>query len=148
MSDPKTPLELLLDNWDEDAKMNSTEPAKELLRIPALHAKYVRKLSQYSLLTKKTDIELARLKKRKWDYYSGRMDQDTLNKYGLKPFKFVLKGEVKDYVDADDEILELIRKKVNYEEIVSICNSILKELNSRTYQLRSFIDWEKFISGQ
>jgi hypothetical protein len=34
-----------------------------------------------------------------------------------------------------------------HEEVVDVCNAILKELNSRTFQLRSFIDWEKFIQG-
>jgi hypothetical protein len=37
--------------------------------------------------------------------------------------------------------------KAYHDEIVELCTSILKELNSRTYQLRSLIDWEKFIGG-
>jgi hypothetical protein len=34
-----------------------------------------------------------------------------------------------------------------HEEVVEVCNAILKELNNRTWELRSFIDWEKFIQG-
>jgi hypothetical protein len=28
-----------------------------------------------------------------------------------------------------------------------VCSAILKELNSRTFQLRDFITWERFIQG-
>jgi len=28
-----------------------------------------------------------------------------------------------------------------------VCQSILKELNNRAWELKSFIDWEKFIQG-
>jgi hypothetical protein len=34
-----------------------------------------------------------------------------------------------------------------HEEIVYVCQSILNELHSTTSQLKSFIDWEKFIQG-
>jgi len=37
--------------------------------------------------------------------------------------------------------------KIIHEEVVEICQSILKELNSRTFQLRDFIQWERFIQG-
>jgi len=34
-----------------------------------------------------------------------------------------------------------------HNEIVEVCQAIIKELNNRTWELRSFIDWEKFIQG-
>ena len=151
MSDqtPETnPIEELLKTWELDSVMNSTEPGSELLKVPALHAKYVRFLSKHSLLAKRSDQELVKLKRRKYDYYNGRMEQAELEKLGLKPFKFVLKGEVKDYVDSDVEVLEILRRKAIHDEMVKLCESILKEINNRTWQLRSFMDWERFIAGQ
>lgn len=141
-------LENVLDQWDLDSKMNNTEPGKELLRIPQLHAKYVRILHQHAAAKKVVERKLLEKTKEKWDYYSGKMDQEELEKLGLKPFKFVLKGEVGAYVAADKEILEITGKKDYHEEVSNLCSSILKELNSRTYQVRSFIDWERFIGGQ
>ena len=44
-------------------------------------------------------------------------------------------------MDAD-EYEELL-----HEEIVDVCNAILKELNNRAWELKSFIDWERFIQG-
>ena len=34
------------------------------------------------------------------------------------------------------------------DEIVSVLESILGELKQRTWQLREYINWEKFVSGQ
>lgn len=147
-TEEKNPIEELLNTWDQDSQMNPTEPGAELLRVPALHAKYVRIMSRHSLLSKKTDQDLVTLKRKKYDYYNGRMTQEELAQYGLKPFGFVLKGEIKDYVDSDKEVLEKARKKLVHDEMVKLCESILKELNNRTWQLRSYMDWERFIQGQ
>lgn len=148
MSDTTSnPIQSLLDSWDIDSVMDSTEPGKELLNISKLHAKYVRILTKHSTLSKKTEQDLIVLRKRKSDYYNGRMGQEELEKWGLKPFKFILKGDVREYIDADQEVLELGRRKMVHDEMVSCCNSILKELQSRTWQLKSYIDWERVIMG-
>jgi len=148
MSEVIDPITELLNTWDQDAILDSTEPGKELINIPRLHAKYVRVLSKHSLLSRKIDQDLIALRKRKYDYYGGKMDQKELEKYGLTPFKFVLKGEIKEYVDADNEIMVLVKKKAVHDELVRVCESILKELNARTWQLRSYMEWERFIAGQ
>lgn len=148
MSDTPTPIEQLLNIWDEDSTMDSTEPGKELLKIPKLHAKYIRIRSKYSMRVRQFELDLASVRKRKYDYYSGRLSQEELDKYGLKQFKFVLKGEVREYVDSDPEVTDLLRKKSANEELVHLSDSILKELNNRGYALKAYIDWEKFIGGQ
>jgi hypothetical protein len=94
------------------------------------------------------DQNLQIMRKRKSDYYNGRMTQEELAKYGLAPFKFVLKGEVREYIDSDQEVLTIQAKKAAHDEVVNLCNSILKELSARTWQLRSYIDWERTIMGQ
>jgi hypothetical protein len=40
-----------------------------------------------------------------------------------------------------------LANKILHEEIVDVCQSILKELHSRTFQLKEFITWERFIQG-
>jgi hypothetical protein len=75
------------------------------------------------------------------------MDQDELNEYGWEPFQFVLKADVKDYLEADTHLIKLLEKKVYHEEAVSVIESIMGELKNRNWELKSFIDWERFISG-
>jgi hypothetical protein len=87
------------------------------------------------------------MKKLKWEYYTGKMDDDDLKKYGWEPFQFVLKADITTYMDADEDLNKYKAQKMMHDEIVEVCTSIIKELNGRTFQLRSFIDWEKFIQG-
>jgi hypothetical protein len=88
------------------------------------------------------------MKKIRLDYYAGRMSEDELKEYGWEPFQFVLKTDLNSYLEADNNLIKLLEKKVYHEEVVSVIESIMSELKQRTWQLRSFIDYEKFIGGQ
>jgi hypothetical protein len=140
-------LEELLEMWRKDSEIDRTEPGKALLDIPKLHSKYLNILSHNRLLVREAEFKLNKWKKIKWEYYTGKLDDDELKKYGWEPFPLVLKSDLSTYMDSDDDIKKYSAQKILHEEIVEVCQAILKELNSRTYQLRSFIDWEKFIQG-
>ena len=140
-------LEDLLEMWRQDSDIDRTEPGKALLDIPKLHSKYLNILSQHRLLSKQAEFKYNKMKKLKWEYYTGKLDDDDLKKYGWEPFPFVLKSDITTYLDSDEDINKHLASKIMHDEIVDVCGTILKELNSRTYQLRSFIDWEKFIQG-
>jgi hypothetical protein len=140
-------LDDLLEMWRTDSIIDRTEPGKALINIPQLHSKYLNILSRHRLLSKESEFKYNKMKKLKWEYYTGKLDQDQLDKHGWEPFPFVLKSELTTYLESDEDINKHIAQKVLHDEIVEVCSSILKELHSRTFQLRSFIDFEKFISG-
>ena len=140
-------LDDLLAMWAKDSEIDRTEPGKALLDIPKLHSKYLNILSNHRLLVREAEFKYNRIKKIKWEYYTGKLDDDELKKHGWEPFPFVLKSDITTYLESDEDMNRYLAQKLLHEEIVEVCNSILKELNSRTYQLRSFIDWEKFIQG-
>ena len=137
----------LLAEWAKDSVIDRTEPGKALLDIPKLHSKYLNILSTHRLLIRDAEFKYNRMKKIKWEYYTGKLDDDQLKKYGWEPFPFVLKSEINTYFESDDDLNKLVASKMIHDEIVDACQSILKELNSRTYQLRDFIAWERFIQG-
>ena len=140
-------LDDLLEMWRQDSDIDRTEPGKALLDIPKLHSKYLNILSQHRLLSKQAEFKYNKMKKLKWEYYTGKLDDDDLKKYGWDPFPFVLKSDITTYLESDEDLNKYLASKILHDEIVDVCGTILKELNSRTYQLRSFIDWEKFIQG-
>ena len=137
----------LLDQWDSDVKIDRTEPGNALLDIPKLHAKYLRILATHKALLKAAEFKYNKTKKLKHEYYSGRLDEETLKRYGWEPFPFVLKSDISLYFDSDEDLNKAMANKTFHTDVIEICTAILKELNSRTYQLRSFIDYEKFIQG-
>lgn len=142
-----TKLDELLEMWKKDAEVDRTEPGKALLDIPKLHSKYLNILTRHKLLQKESEFKYSRMKKIKWEYYTGKMDQDDLAKYGWDPFPYTLKSDLNIYFESDEDLNKLEAQKVLHEQIVETCQSILKELNSRTFQLRDFIAWERFIQG-
>jgi hypothetical protein len=58
-----------------------------------------------------------------------------------------LKSDINAYLEGDGDLIKMLEKKVYHEEAVSVLESIMNELKQRTWQLRSFIDYEKFIGG-
>ena len=140
-------LDNLLEMWRQDSEIDRTEPGKALLDIPKLHSKYLNILSQHRLLSKQAEFKYNKMKRLKWEYYTGKMDDDQLKQYGWEPFPYVLKSEITTYLESDEDINKYIASKAMHDEIVDVCQSILKELNSRTFQLRDFIAWERFIQG-
>ena len=140
-------LEELLEMWRKDADMDRTEPGRELLNIPKLHSKYVTIMSNHRMMARDAEFQLNRWKKLKWEYYTGKLDDDDLKKHGWDPFPFTLKSDITTYLEADEDINKYKAKKVIHDEIVDVCISIIKELNSRTFQIRDFIAWERFVNG-
>jgi hypothetical protein len=140
-------LDDLLEMWRTDSIIDRTEPGKALINIPQLHSKYLNILSRHRLLSKESEFKYNKMKKLKWEYYTGKLDQDQLDKHGWEPFPFVLKSELTTYLESDDDINKHIAQKIIHDEIVEVCSSILKELHSRTFQLKEFITWERFIQG-
>lgn len=141
-------IESIMENWERDSKIDQTDPGTEMIRIPVLHNKYNKFLTLHNLASKRAGLELQKLKKLKWAYYTGKMDQDELQKHGWEPFPFVLKTDIQTYLDGDIDITNLQRKKVYHEEAASFCLNVMKELNNRTWQLKEFMAWERFINGQ
>ena len=137
----------LLEMWRKDSEIDRTEPGKALLDIPKLHSKYLAILSRHRLLSKDAEFKFNKMKRLKWEYYTGKLDEDTLKKHGWEPFPYTLKSDLTTYLESDDDIRKFVASKAVHDEMVDICTAILKELNSRTFQLRDFIAWERFIQG-
>lgn len=141
-------LEQIMDMWDRDSKVDTTEPAQEIMKVPNLHSKYARILSGHSMKIRQINFDIAKMKKIKWEYYNGRLAADDLKKYGLEPFQFVLKADISYYLESDNDILNLNMRKSRHEEAFKFTESVMKELGNRTWQLKEFMAWEKFIAGQ
>ena len=141
-------LEQILKMWESDAVIDQTEPSKELLKIPKLHSKYLGVLTKHKIASKKAHFDYLRMRKTKTEYFTGKLSQEELEENGWEPFQFVLKSDLNIYLESDKDLIKLLEKKVYHDECVSVVESIMNELKQRTWQLRDFISWEKFIGGQ
>lgn len=140
-------LEQILALWDKDSVIDQTEPGKELLKIPTLHNRYLRILVAHRAARQKLMYNYNRMKKLKHEYYSGKMDEDELSTLGWEPFRYVLKSDITTYIESDDDLIKILEKKMYHDEMISVCESIMKEISGRNWTIKSFIDWERFIAG-
>ena len=140
-------LEQILELWEIDAEMDQTEPGKELINIPKLHNKYLSILVKHKLASKKAHFDYTRMRTIKWEYYKGKFTQEDYELHGWEPFDLKLKSDVGTYLEADNDLIKLLQRKMVHDETISVVESIMGEIKQRSWQLRSFIDWERFISG-
>ena len=131
--------------WNEDSKLDADNLHTESTNIPALHAKYYRILNNLILLKKMEENKFKVLKKKKWQYYTGKADPEV---YIDKPFDHkVLRQDVDKYMDADEDLIKQHSKIDYYQVMITYLDSILKTISNRTYQIKNSIEWQKFIRG-
>lgn len=132
-----------------DLKFNESELDTESLRIPQLHGKYLNLLYDEKLVLRKWKNELSSLAKLKWEYYTGKMSEEDLKKYGWEPFSLrILKQDVELYMESDSDLNGRRDRVFVQEEKVNYLESIIKMISSRQYHIRDAITWRKFINGE
>ena len=133
----------------EDMPIDDTELDVESMTIPQLHGKYLNFYLDEKLVLQKLNSDYYRLKKTKWEYYTGKLDQDQLEEYGWEPFQFkILKQDIDLYMDSDEDLQKLSNKVAYQKEKINYLDSILKSINNRQWNIRNAIEWRKFINGQ
>ena len=76
------------------------------------------------------------------------MDETELESYDWEPFQYkLLKADVQEYIDADDDIIEGKKKISLQEEKVEYLESVVKSLSTRGYLIKNAIDWKRFTEG-
>jgi hypothetical protein len=134
--------------WTRDCEMDETELSHESIKIPQLHNKYLIFYSNEKLKFKEIKYLFAGLIRRKRDYYSGRMTAKELEMADWEPFQLkLLKADVQEYIDADDNVIESKKLLALQEEKVNYLESIVKSLTTRGYLIKNAIDWKRFTEG-
>ena len=135
-------------SWTRDCPIDETELSKESVKIPQLHNKYLILYSNEKLRFKEIKFLFAGLIKRKRDYYSGRMTAEELEAADWEPFQYkLLKADVQEYIDADENVIESKKLLALQEEKVDYLEAIVRGLSNRGYLIKNAIDWKRFTEG-
>jgi len=141
-------IDQLIDEWDKDCVIDEEDLSAAALKTPNLHAKYLRILIDYKLKKSKATTEIKEKKVFKSKYFRGLLTTEELKEVGLEPYQYrVLKGEVDDLIEADSEIIKINTRIEYYTTAITLIESILTELKSRSFHTRLSMDWIKFRSG-
>lgn len=141
-------IEDIVSQWDVDCKIDETELDREATKIPKLHNKYLKIFMGERVVLFKLKAENKRLKKTLIEYYLGELDREELEELGRDQFyKKLLKNEIDTYIESDDLFIESTLKISLQGEKVDYVEAIVKSLNNRNFQIKSAIDWNRFLQG-
>lgn len=132
----------------KDLRVDPTELDVASLLVPQLHAKYLNLLMDEKLALKKLKLDLAALKRDKWEYYSGKMSEERLAQLGWEQFHLkILRQDLDKYMDSDAETIAHVTKIAFSEEKVEYLTGVIKAVSNLHWNIRSAIDWKKFTHG-
>jgi hypothetical protein len=132
--------------WEKDAKLDPDNLHNESLNIPTLHAKYFELYNTIFLLRKKAEQQRKNIRHERYEYFSGKADPDV---YVENPFpkKIRDKDTMQKYLDADAKLSNASLKIDYYDTMLVYIESILKQINNRTFQIKNAIEFMKFNAG-
>ena len=142
-------LDQVKEMWKVDCKINEGNLAQEIANVPLLHCKYVSLLADMKKALKRANNKYLRMQKAKMKYYKGEMTREDLVKYGWDQYQGnkVLKTEMHDVLKLDDDMIEIDDEVHDIAVTVQILESIMKEINSRNYSLKTMVDWTRMMNG-
>lgn len=133
---------------EKDVVIDDTELDRESMRTPQLHNKYLSLYHDMRLIKRKYETEYRILRKRKWEYYSGKMSEEEMKELGWEPFQQrVLRQDIEMFLESDMDLIK-IRARIEYQqEKCDYLEGIVKSLSSRQWTIRNAIEWRKFTHG-
>lgn len=138
-------IDYIKEEWKKDSVMDEDLLDNESIKIPQLHSKYLNYLSDIRLIKIKKEQEYKKLLRDKFEYYTGKAEDEV---YQQNPFNLkILKQDVQLYIDSDEHIQKSLNILNYYKEMIFVLESILSNINTRGFQIKNSIDWQKFIQG-
>lgn len=141
-------LEEILNEWNNDSKIDRIEISNESLSISQLHNKYLRIMTAESVQLRSLTHEYNKMYKLKWEYYLGILDDETLREREWVPMGLkILRQDLDIYLNSDEDLSKLKMKQELQKEKISVLDSIMKSISNRGFQIKNYIDYERFKVG-
>ena len=139
-------LETLQEMWRTDSVLDDDLHDNDSLKIPQLHMKYMEFHNTFSLMKRERENEMKTLIRDKWLYYKGRAPAEI---YKEMPFdlKLTTREEIDMFIEADEDYQKVVLKLDYIEQTLAFLDSVLRQLNNRTFQIKNAIEWQKFQNG-
>lgn len=137
------------DEWKNDCIINDLDIGTESIKNAKLHAKYISELIDRKLKLAELKSDYKLLRRVKFRYFRGELTKEELAQYELVQYQGPkhLKNEMNEILDGDEELVQILNR-IEYNEItISTLESILKSIASRGYDIKNFIEYEKYRSG-
>ena len=142
-------LDELQQMWEKDCEIDDNYLGENSTLTPKLHAKYVKLLVNTKLKHTKLQADYLLLRKNKFRYYRGELSRDELTDLGWQQWQGIkpLKNEMDEFLQGDSE-LATIKIKIDYlETMIYFLESVLGQIKARDWQIKTAVEWKKFLAG-
>lgn len=142
----------ILESWKKDSVIDEHALDDETIETSKLHAKYLEIFTLSKLQLKKKEIDLEKIRKDKWLYYTGKMTQAEMDMRGwpYDPFQGMtkpLKSEMEMYYNTDEDIIKA-KSAIEYQKaIIDTLEEIMNNIRWRHSHIKNIIEFRKFTSG-
>lgn len=139
----------LQEEWKKDSVISETDLGSESVKTAKLHSKYLTLLSNTRLQVRKSESDYLLLRRVKYRYYRGELDQNELDAKGWDQWQGIkpIKSEMDEFLSTDQDLIQLQDKIEYLKTVMYTLESILKSLNTRTWDIKGAIDYLKFTNG-
>lgn len=142
-------LEEIQNEWDIDCEIDNNYLGETTTATPKLHAKYLKLLVNIKLKHTKLSSDRNILRKNKFRLYRGELSREELAQLnwdqwqGIKP----LKNEMDEFLSGDTE-LNTSKVRIEYlETMIYFLESVLGQIKARDWQIKTAVEWKKFLAG-
>lgn len=142
-------LDQLQQEWEVDSVIDDIHLDNSVLASPKLHSKYLKIMVNTKLKLTQMNSKYNQLKKAKFRYYRGEMSREELKEHnwdqwqGTKP----LKSEMDQFLEGDEDLNNLEVKIEYLKTMIYALESILGQIKSRDWEIKSAITWKMFLAG-
>lgn len=141
-------LDQIHEMWSLDSQIDPSELGAEAIKIPLLHGRYFKVLSEERMKLRQLEATMKQLRIEKFEFYTQGPTEETHAKgWRLPPIGKILKADVNNYIESDKDIIKLSLQIGIQLEKVDLLQEIVRAINNRGYHLKVALDWEKFKSG-
>jgi hypothetical protein len=135
--------------WSKDCKIDQLNLGPESTKTPEFHAKYLNLLTNAKLQLRKAEADYYRMRRTKLRYYKGELTRQELEELGWNQYQGLktLRNEMDDVLQCDEDLIKITDKIEYVKAVLYQLEQILRSLNSRTWDIKSAIEWTKFTNG-
>ena len=142
-------IDEIYEMWAIDSNIDENFLGETTIATPKLHAKYVKMLVNTKLKHTKYQSDYNIVRKNKFRYYRGELSRQELQDFGWEQWQGVkpLKNEMDEFLKGDSD-LNTMQVKIDYlESMIYLLESILGQIKARDWQIKTAVEWKKFLAG-
>lgn len=150
MSDEQAgPLDAILNEWSADAQIDKGKLDDFSVKIPHLHAKYLRMYEDARLIKEKLKVELAQAQEDRRAWILGEMTDAESKRRGWGAWQLArpLRSQAEAIALKQPECVRLSVRLSIADQRVDCLDKIIRAINNLSFSVKNAIDFMRFQAG-